>query len=60
MTSHEKIMKLKAMPEWEFITVILDGFADPCAGCTHKGVYYDEHEIYQAYWERNPEAEPLY
>lgn len=48
------------MPEWEFIMVMGDGFfSDACAGCTHKGVYYTEHDIYQAYFLRNPDAEPL-
>ena len=60
MTSHEKIMKLKDMPEWEFITIILDGFDGACAGCIYDGVFYDEDEIYQAYWERNPDARPLF
>lgn len=55
----KKLATLVNMPEWEFITVILDGFSDPCVGCTYKGVYYDEHEIYQAYFLRNPDAEPL-
>lgn len=59
MNSQEKVMKLKDMPEWEFIIVMLDGFSDPCAGCNYKGIYYDEREIYAAYFERNPRAEPL-
>ncbi|EDK5981145.1 hypothetical protein AB3Q14_12075 [Acinetobacter baumannii] len=56
----EKVAALVDMPEWEFITVMVDGFfSDTCAGCTHKGVYYSEHDIYQAYFLRNPDAEPL-
>ncbi|MBE5651019.1 hypothetical protein HIN51_23810 [Salmonella enterica subsp. enterica serovar Dublin] len=56
----EKVAALVGMPEWEFITVMADGFfSDACAGCTHKGVYYSEHDIYQAYFLRNPDAEPL-
>lgn len=56
----KKLTALVAMPEWEFITVMGDGFFnDACAGCTHKGVYYSEHDIYQACFLRNPGAEPL-
>ncbi|UCR75481.1 hypothetical protein SGPC_00055 [Salmonella phage SGPC] len=56
----EKVTALVDMPEWEFIAVMADGFfSDTCAGCTHKGVYYSEHDIYQAYFLRNPDAEPL-
>lgn len=55
----KKLATLVDMPEWEFITVMLDGFSDPCAGCNHKGTYYSEHDLYQAYFLRNPDAEPL-
>ncbi len=56
----KKLAALVDMPEWEFITVMGDGFfSDACAGCTHKGDYYSEHDIYRAYFLRNPDAEPL-
>ncbi|WP_193017860.1 hypothetical protein [Escherichia coli] len=56
----KELAALVDMPEWEFIMVMGDGFfSDVCAGCTHKGVYYSEHDIYQAYFLRNPDAEPL-
>lgn len=56
----DKVKNLSEMPEWEFITVMGYGFFDDiCAGTTHKGIYYSEQEIYTAYWERNPDAEPL-
>lgn len=56
----KKLTTLVNMPEWEFIVVMGNGFFDEiCAGCTHKGVYYSEHDLYQAYFLRNPDAEPL-
>ncbi len=55
-----KVKVLSKMPEWEFITVIGYGMFDEiCAGTVHNGTYYSEHEIYAAYWKRNPNAKPL-
>lgn len=55
-----KVNALTAMPEWEFIIVIGYGmFDDICAGTVHNGTYYSEHEIYAAYFKRNPTAKPL-
>lgn len=51
---------LAALPEWEFITVMADGFfSDACSGTEYKSVYYSENAIYAAYFVRNPNAEPL-
>lgn len=51
---------LVSMPEWEFLIVMGEGFfCEPCAGHIRNGVYYSEREIYQAYWARNHDAEPL-
>lgn len=51
---------LAALPEWEFIVVMGDGFfSDACSGTEYKGGYYSENVIYAAYFARNPNAEPL-
>ena len=55
-----KVKTLSEMPEWEFIMIIGYGtFDEICAGTVHNGVYYSEHEIYAAYFKRNPDAQPL-
>lgn len=55
-----KLTTLVNMPEWEFIVVMGQGFFDEaCAGCEYKGVYCTENDLYQAYFLRNPNAEPL-
>ena len=53
------ISQLVAMPEWEFVIVMGEGFFDTCAGTTRNGIYYSEHELLVAYHQRNPDAEPL-
>ena len=54
------IARLVALPEWKFCIVFAEGFySDPCAGCEFEGVVYSEAEIYFAYMQRNPGAEPL-
>lgn len=53
------IEKLCAMPEWEFVIVMCEGFFDNCAGVTRNGVYYSEYQLLAAYHQRNPDAEPL-
>ena len=51
---------LVAMPEWEFIIICHHGLlSEPHAGCTYKNTYYNKHDIYAAYYERNPGADAL-
>lgn len=54
-----RIAQLVAMPEWEFVIVMGEGFFDTCAGTTRNGIYYSEYELLIAYHQRNPDAEPL-
>lgn len=56
----KKIEALVSLPEWKFFIVFMNGlYIEPHAGTTFEGVYYDEYEIHAAYFERNPDAEPL-
>lgn len=55
----QHIAQLVAMPEWEFVIVMGEGFFDTCAGTTRNGIYYSEYELLTAYHQRNPDAEPL-
>lgn len=55
----QHIAQLVAMPEWEFVIVMGEGFFDTCAGTTRNGIYYSEYELLVAYHQRNPDAEPL-
>lgn len=55
----QHIALLVAMPEWEFVIVMGEGFFDTCAGTTRNGIYYSEYELLAAYHQRNPDAEPL-
>lgn len=55
----QHIAQLVAMPEWEFVIVMGEGFFDTCAGTTRNGIYYSEYELLAAYHQRNPDAEPL-
>lgn len=55
----QHIALLVAMPEWEFVIVMGEGFFDTCAGTTRNGIYYSEYELLVAYHQRNPDAEPL-
>lgn len=55
----QHIAQLVAMPEWEFVIVMGEGFFDTCAGTIRNGIYYSEYELLTAYHQRNPDAEPL-
>lgn len=55
----QHIALLVAMPEWEFVIVMGEGFFDTCAGTTRNGIYYSEYELLAAYHQRNPDADPL-
>lgn len=55
----QHIAQLVAMPEWEFVIVMGEGFFDTCSGTTRNGIYYSEYELLTAYHQRNPDAEPL-
>lgn len=58
--SLERFEELVVMPEWEFILICHEGLlSEPHAGCTYKGTYYSEHDIYTAYYRRNPGADAL-
>lgn len=60
-TYDKRVAELVAMPHWEFLIVMGDGiFAGPCAGTTRNDIYYSEHQIYGAYFQRYPDAEPLF
>ncbi|MGL4350053.1 MAG: hypothetical protein ACRCT2_05690 [Plesiomonas shigelloides] len=55
-----RIDTLVSLPEWKFFVVFMDGlYNEPLAGTIFEGVYYDEYEIHIAYFERNPDADPL-
>lgn len=57
----ERVAHLVSLPEWKFCIVFSDGlYAEPCSGCTFEGVHYNEHEIYDAYMKRNPDADPIF
>lgn len=59
VVTDQHIAQLVAMPEWEFVIVMGEGFFDTCAGTTRNGIYYSEYELLVAYHQRNPGAEPL-
>lgn len=59
--SDGRVKHLVSLPEWKFLQVCSDGLLqEPHAGTEMDGVYYSEVELHRAYFERNPDAEPLY
>lgn len=56
-----KVQTLVNLPEWKFLLVCSEGLLqEPHAGAELDGVYYSEVELYTAFRERNPDADPLY